>query len=160
EPDPTAAVLVDETGSQGWAVGGEIETLHHGALDTADIARYPADGSTPPGIGSAPLQATTGPAAFPVPGNAQWAGPASGRENDRLGPDVWLSTAVAQAGQISGVRGFFNLGPRITSAETSNKKIIREIPYPREFARFAQLMQGPIPTYPVPSPTDNVAGIG
>ena len=37
-PDPISAVLVNPTGSEGWAVGGFVDTADsNGALDTADV---------------------------------------------------------------------------------------------------------------------------
>ena len=159
EPDPTAAVLIDETGSMGWAVGGTVEA--GGSLDTADIARYPADGNPPPGVGSAPVQAAAGAATFAIAGNAQCAAPCADRENDQLGPDRWLSTAIAQAGQISGVRAFLNLGPRVTTGRTTSGKVTQEVPYEREFARYATLMRGSaLSAFPVASPTDVAGGTG
>ncbi len=44
-PDPIFAVLVDPTGTQGWAVGG-IAQQPKNRLETADVERYPADGVT------------------------------------------------------------------------------------------------------------------
>ena len=161
EPDPTAAVLIDGTGSMGWAVGGTIETQQGGRFDTADIARYPADGNPPPGVGSAPVQSSTEAATFAIAGNAQCAAPCADRENDQLGPDRWLSTAIAQAGQISGVRAFLNLGPRVTTGRTTSGKVTQEVPYEREFARYATLMRaGPLSAFPVASPTDITGGTG
>ncbi len=161
EPDPTAAVLIDPTGSQGWAVGGEIETADEGRLDTADIARYPAESAAPPGIGSAPVQASPGDAVFAVAANAQCAAPCGDRANDRLGPDVWLSSALEQAGQISGVRAFMYLGPRVTTGKTLTGKVIKEVPYKSEFARYAELLgESPIPAFPAASPSDIAGGAG
>ena len=161
QPDPTAAVLVDSTGSNGWAVGGEIETAEEGRLDTADIARYPADGVPPPGIGSAPVQASSSEAVFAIGGDAQCAAPCADRANDQLGPDVWLSTALAQAGKIPGVRAFMYLGPRLTTGKTNTGKVTREVPYEREFARYAALLHStPIQAFPVASSTDIAGGAG
>jgi hypothetical protein len=51
EPDPVAAVLVNPSGNEGWAVGGDVNSQHP-LLDTADIDRYPTasrrSGSGPP----------------------------------------------------------------------------------------------------------------
>ncbi|HEX3434844.1 MAG TPA: hypothetical protein VHT25_12385 [Solirubrobacteraceae bacterium] len=161
EPDPTAAVLIDETGAMGWAVGGAIDEQQGGRFDTADIARYPADGNPPPGVGSAPVQASAGAATFAIAGNVQCGAPCADRENDQLGPDRWLSSAIAQAGQISGVRAFLNLGPRVTTGRTTSGKVTQEVPYEREFARYAALMRGnALSAFPVASPTDVAGGTG
>ncbi len=51
QPDPISAVLINPAGTEGWAVGGFVDTADsNGALDTADVERYPADGVTPPGV--------------------------------------------------------------------------------------------------------------
>ncbi len=44
QPDPVASVLVDPSGGQGWAVGGLVNNSFP-LLDTADVFRYPADGT-------------------------------------------------------------------------------------------------------------------
>ena len=52
EPDAVAAVLVDATGSVGWAIGGTVEPEEHGGvLDTTVVARY-RDSTPPPGRGN------------------------------------------------------------------------------------------------------------
>ncbi len=45
EPDPTSAILLNESGTAGWAVGGALGSSE--GADTADIARYPADPGEP-----------------------------------------------------------------------------------------------------------------
>ncbi len=43
-------MLVDPTGTQGWAVGGYVSRQGEEAwTQTSDIERYPADGVTPVG---------------------------------------------------------------------------------------------------------------
>jgi hypothetical protein len=161
EPDPTAAVMVDPSGSIGWAVGGEIETVQQGILDTADIARYPADGVPPPGAASAPVLAGAGMAVFAIAGGAQCAAPCADRQHDGLGPDLWLSSALGQAAQIPGMRAFLDLGPRVTTGRTTSGKVTQEVPYAREFARYSSLLHGaPIATYPAASPTDLAGATG
>ena len=51
QPDPSAAVLINEDGSEGWAVGGFVE--HPPAADSTpptSPATPPKRGSTPPGV--------------------------------------------------------------------------------------------------------------
>jgi hypothetical protein len=162
--DPSAAILVDPTGSMGWAVGGVVEPgdEEEGRLDTADIARYPAEpGVSPLGMGSAPVPGNSTEAMFAIGGGAQCAAPCAARANTGIGPDIWLSRALEQAEQVPGVRGFFNLGPRLTAGKTVNEKLIEEIPYQREFERYAQLLRGTaLPAFPVASPTDVAGGAG
>ncbi len=154
QPDPTAAVLIDPTGSQGWAVGGAVNSSTP-SLDTADVARYPNDGVSPPGVGSAPLQASSSSAAFAVAGGAECLAPCADRANARLGPDVWFSSALGQASQIGGVRAFLYTGPRVTTGVGHGSV---PVPYSREFARYAAVLSGPLPTYAVASPSDRGPG--
>jgi hypothetical protein len=155
QPDPVAAVMIDPTGSQGWAIGGFVESgKHNGVLDTADIDRYPPDGSTPPGIASAPVSAEAGDAAFAIGGNARCAAPCADRANAGIGPDVWLSAAMARAGQIAGVRAFLYTGPRVAGAlETQGTP--PPFPYTRELDRYSAVLgSSPIPAFPAPAASD------
>jgi hypothetical protein len=151
QPDPSSAVLIDPTGSQGWAVGGTIDPSSSGALDTADVARYPADGVPPPGFGTSPLQANPTNAAFAIGGGARCLAPCADRANARLGPDVWLSSALQEASHIAGVRAFLYTGPRLTTGAGHG---VFTVPYERELARYAALLGGALPSYAVASPTD------
>ncbi len=161
QPDPIRAVMVDPTGTLGWAVGGATAGEgEEGVADTADVERYPADGVTPPGASSAPIATNPNDATFAIGGNAQCAAPCADRANARLGPDVWLSAALARAGQISGVRAFLYTGPRVTSGETSGPPTLA-VPFERELARYAQLIsQAPLPTYVAMTPTDLAGSAG
>jgi hypothetical protein len=158
QPDPISAVLVDPSGSQGWAVGGYVD-VEHEQLDTADIDRYPADGVSPAGVGSAPVQSVSGSATFAIGGGAQCSAPCADGANAGIGPDLWLSSALARAGQISGVRAFLYTGPRVTTGETTGPATT-PIPYAREYGRYAQLLAGSLPAYAAASPTDLAAGEG
>jgi hypothetical protein len=159
KPDPTAAVLLDPTGSVGWAVGGEINSS---GLDTSDVARYPADGSAAAQTRLAPLAAAAGTAAFAIGGGAQCAAPCADRANAGIGPDVWLQTALARAGAVSGVRGFFYTGPRITTGETSTGKKTFRPPFGREYDRYAALLRSsPLPAFAAAAPnSDGAEGAG
>jgi len=167
-PDPISAVLIDPTGTHGWAVGGFIDPANGEVLDTADIDRYPSEGGTPPGVGSSPVvaepAATVGSAptmaTFAIGGGAQCADPCSDRANAGLGPDGWLGSALARAGTISGVRSFFYTGPRVSAGETAGQ-ISVAIPYAREYGRYAQLLaSSPLPAYAALSSTDQAGGAG
>ena len=58
QPDPVAALIVNSSGTQGWAVGGIVNNQNE-QMDTSDVWRYPAEpGSPPPGVGSAPITTT------------------------------------------------------------------------------------------------------
>lgn len=156
QPDPIAAVLVNENGDEGWAVGGVIETEKRGALDTADIARYPNNGATPPGIAQAPVKTEPATARFAIGGDSQCEAPCAYRRNAKLGPDAWLSSALTSAAGIEGVRAFFFTGPRVTSGEGHGDF---PVPYEREFARYAEVLgSARIPAYAAPSATDRAGG--
>jgi hypothetical protein len=170
-PDPSAAVLVDPSGSQGWAVGGEIDPNPAGRLDTAEAARYHEPGAAPPGFVPSPVQAGSSPKTptltFAIGGGAQCAAPCADRANADVGPDVWLKTAIAGAAQIElatktrAVNAFIYLGPRVTSGEhlTGNNPL--KPPYEREFARYAELLSNPqLPTLVVPSASDRTGAEG
>jgi hypothetical protein len=170
EPDPTLAVLVNPSGSEGWGLGG-VSDPEQPSGETADVERYQGDASeavpSPPGFGTSPVQVSIGgekpkPASklaeeqptFAIGGNAQCEAPCADRANARVGPDVWLSSALQRAGQIGGVRAFLYTGPRVTTGKT-NGPPVRTVPYQREYERYATLLRSsPIPVYAAPSATD------
>ena len=153
QPDPIRALLLGPDGSQGWALGGDVDN-EQATLDTADVERYPAEATPPPGEGTSPITTETGQATFTVGGNAQCAAPCADRANARIGPDVWLSAALVRASQIGGVRAFLYTGSRVTTGETSGPPTLA-VPYAREFARYAQLLgASPLTAYAANSPTD------
>jgi hypothetical protein len=150
--EPILGVLVDPSGTQGWAIGGQVNSGEP-RLETAAIDRYPADGVAPLGVGVAPVSLEPGEATFAIGGGAQCATPCAGSALAGIGPDVWLSTALARAGQI-GARAFLYTGPRLTSGETETKEP-PVIDYGRELERYAQLLSSsPIPALAAPSPQD------
>ncbi len=156
QPDPVAAVLLNATGTEGWAVGG-IAANGSGAeqMDTSDVWRYPAEGGeTPSGAGSAPI-ATRAVATFAIGGGSQCVAPCAARAEAKLGPDVWLSHALATAAEISPrPRAFLYTGPRVTTGRTAGPATI-PIPYERELDRYAEILgESPIPAYAAASPTD------
>ena len=159
QPDPVATVLIDPTGTQGWAVGGFVEGEHED-LDTADIDRYPADGVTPPGVGGATVTTSSSVATFAIGGGAQCGAPCADRANADIGPDMWLSSAIARAAQIPETRDFFYTGPRVTSGETAGPPTL-QIPYARELSRYASLLSASqLATFAAPSPSDLAGAAG
>jgi hypothetical protein len=160
-PDPVAAVLVDASGTEGWAVGGFVDTVNsNGALDTADVERYPADGVTPPGVGIAPVAVDPGKATFAIGGGAQCAAPCADLASAGIGPDVWLSSALSRAAQIQGARAFLYTGPRATTGATAGPATLT-IPYAAELTRYAQILgSSPIPAFAAASPTDLDGALG
>ncbi len=155
QPDPIAAVLIGPGDAQGWAIGGFVESeMHQGVLDTADVDRYPAEGTTPVGVGSSAVPVQAGQATVAIGGNAQCAATCADRAKAGIGPDVWLSAALSRASQVPGVRAFFYTGPRLSTFETKGPRVL-SIDYQRELARYAQLLGGsPLPAFAATSPTD------
>lgn len=106
---------------------------------------------TPPGFATSPILTSSNQATFAVGGGAGCLAPCANRADAGIGPDVWLSSALQKAAQTSGVRAFFYTGPRITTGAGHGTFAV---PYAREFARYAQVLAGPLPTYVAPAPTD------
>jgi hypothetical protein len=150
--EPIFGVLVDPSGAQGWAIGGQVNSLEP-RVETASIDRYPPDGVTPLGVGTSAVALLSGQPTFAVGGGAQCAAPCADRAMSGIGPDVWLSTALKRAGQL-GAHAFLYTGPRVTTAETGTKEP-PVINYEQELERYAQVLaSSPIPRYAAPSPQD------
>lgn len=161
-PDPVNAVLVDPSGAHGWAVGGFFEgssELGHGLLDTADIERYPADGEAPAGVqSSAEVPLMPGQVTLAIGGHAECANPCADRARAGVGPQVWLSSALALTRKI-GVP-FVYTGPSMSKAETEAAE--RSVPlfFSRELERVASILApsaNAAPAYVVPSAPDRDA---
>jgi len=154
-PDPIYSVLIDPTGTQGWAVGG-LSGGEKAQLDTGDVARYPAGGVTPLGSGSAPvaLRPEREAATFAFGGDAECAAPCADRLHAGVGPQVWLAAAVKRAREI-GAAGFFDTGPSLTEGRFSGAKS-PPIPFQSELERVAEILgsSSPFPVYDVASPPD------
>jgi len=163
QPDPVSAVLIDPTGALGWAVGGFVDESNEG-LDTAGVARYPADGVAPPGFSSAPVLVLTPTekaafekqATFAIAGNGQCLTPCANRANAGVGPDVWLATALERSARIPGVRGFIDTGPRVTTGIGHG---LFPVAYEREFNRYAQVLaSSSLPAFAAAAPSDRGPG--
>ncbi len=156
-PDPIFAVLIDPTGTQGWAVGG-ISDPEDEPIETADVERYPADGVAPLGAGSAPV-ASPGPATFAFGGEALCAAPCSDRAHAGVGPQVWLRSALALAGRVgeaggSHVSAFFDTGPTVTAGTFVGSKS-PPIPFADELGSYASIFSvSAIPVYDTLTPDD------
>jgi hypothetical protein len=160
KPDPVAAVLVDPTGSQGWAVGGIAEPVEHSPLDTADVWRYPSTSAEQPlGVKQEAITVESplaGAARFAIGGAAQCAAPCAARAEAKIGPDQWLEHALQQAASIAGMSAFLYTGPRVTTGETVGPATIA-VPYRREEERYAEILgqrPGGIAAYAGASPSD------
>lgn len=151
-PDAVQAVLIDPTGTQGWAVGGNINGQDE-RLETADIERYPADGVTPLGASVSQVPLNSREVTFAIGGGAQCAAPCAERYRTGVGPNVWLQTTLAHASQ-TGARAFLYTGPHVTKGER-NGLSTEAIPFARELASYASILaSAPIPTYAALSPED------
>ena len=162
-PDPVLAVLVDPTGMQGWAVGGNQGGLVEG-LQTGDIERYPVDGSTPEGAGESPIPAQSEqerevheplPATFAVGGHAECEAPCAARARAGVGPQVWLTAALVLARRAD-ARAFLYTGPSVTRGKVEGFRT-RTLPFARELERTATILapDSPLsPAYVAASPQD------
>jgi hypothetical protein len=161
QPDPVLAVMVDETGAHGWAVGGFVNA--HGELDTADVSRYPNDGTAPPAAGTAPIEPVKEAlghgespwAMLAVGGGDGCAAPCAAERNARLGPDTWLTGALSRASAIAGVSSFLYTGPRLTTAATAGPATL-PVPFEEEMTRYGELIHTSPAAVAVPSATDLV----
>jgi hypothetical protein len=155
-PDPIFAVLIDPTGTQGWAVGGIPNPEER--VETADIERYPADGVTPLGSSASPVT-SPGTATFAFGGEAQCAAPCADREHARVGPPLWLRSALALAGRVGEAGGprvgaFFDTGPTVTADSFVGAKP-PAVPFAEELGSYASILSGSgIPVYDAMSPDD------
>ena len=158
-PDPVNALLVDPTGTQGWAVGGVVDNKH-ALLDTSDIYRYPStagsalDAHVPEGTRS-------GYAAIAIGGGAACAAPCASRADTGVGPVVSLAHAIAEAGELVAPRGraesvgaFVYTGPGVTTGQTAGPQLF-PVPWKEEESYYATRAAGGRPPVCVaPSPSD------
>lgn len=154
-PDPVLALLVNPSGSEGLAVGGQTgdlegrglnPQLHAGnvASQTAAAERFPnavasSDGDATPATVAAP----SGEASFVVAGQATCAEDLCANfAEEQLGPDVWLEHALQEAGKISeastagALRAFVYTGGRLPSPCASESECTPEVD------RYAELLGG------------------
>ncbi len=133
-PGAALALDVDPSGTTGWAVGGQtggqfLEGSGGAEIESAQALRLGS--SAPPPQSTAPIALPGNQATFAVGGNAQCQGPCVNLLNEGLGPDVWLSNAVATAGRIPGLHGFLYTGARVAQGDASGMA-------PEEFVRELQ----------------------
>jgi hypothetical protein len=167
-PDAVLALDVDPNGAQGWAVGGQTGAIlaqssvkgAQSSPQTATAARL-GPGPAPPQSSGTPISTPSGEATFAVGGNAQCAGPCAGFANDGLGPDVWLSAALARAAQISGLRGFLYTGAHLAPTVQGQPPLSPEA-FAREMGQYAADLgaAGATQVYPEASPSDVEPGTG
>jgi hypothetical protein len=155
-PAATLALDVDSSGSAGWAVGGQtggqfVEGIGGREIQSAQALRL-GSGAAPP-QSTAPITTPAGAATFAVGGNAQCEGPCVNLLDEGVGPDVWLSNAVATAARIPGLRGFMYTGARVAqsaSREMGPDEFVRELQAYRDDLSAA----GSLPVHAAPSHSD------
>ncbi len=180
-PDSIFDVLIDPSGTQGWAVGGFLEAEEH--VETGDVERYPADGVKPTGEGSEEVcvdgEASKGSRTVPATsscgeetaaeraesgardvtfafgGGAECVAPCSERANAGIGPLAWLSKAVALAGGIPGVQSFIYTGPSVSAGTVSGPRSV-SIPFASELETNASILDSgaSLPVYMAAAPQD------
>jgi hypothetical protein len=151
-PDAVLALLLDPSGEQGWAVGGQTGVLYGTARiqteeQTAGVMRF-GPGPQPPEGTEAAIPTPANQATFAVAGGAQClSSGCANLANENLGPDAWLSGAIARAGQISELHAFLYTGGRLASAGSASSL---------ELSRYANLLRssGDLPVYAAISPSD------
>jgi hypothetical protein len=167
-PDAVLALDVDPGGARGWAVGGQtggiVEQSHIGGAQftsqSATALRLGADIALPQSEG-APIPTPGSQVTFALGGNAQCAGPCADLANNGVGPDAWLSSALARAAGISGLRAFLYSGARVAGGAAH---ALGSVPggFAREQAAYRGDLQaaGSLPVYVAPSSSDADAGGG
>jgi hypothetical protein len=167
-PDAVLALDVDESGARGWAVGGQtggiVEQSHIGGAQftsqSAAALRLGGD-LAPPQNEGAPIPTPAGQVTFALGGNAQCAGPCADLANEGVGPDAWLSSALARAAQISGLRAFLYSGARVAGGAA---RALSSVPggFARELEAYRGDLDaaGSLPVYVAPSPSDADVGGG
>ena len=152
-PDPAIAALVAPSGAEAWVVGGITSAVVN--EQTADVARFPAEGQSPnEGSAQIPVKpeetepsGSGGVTTLAFGGAASCADPCADRAGTGLGPQVRLTKAISLA-RDAGASAFFYTGPMVhySSYNGSNTPMP---PFAEEYARYAGLFAGglPWPTY-------------
>lgn len=157
-PDPANAILVDPTGSQGWAVGGYVNN-QHALLDTADIYRYPSEAGGHPGDKRENETTSTGYTAIAAGGGAGCAAPCATRSDTGIGPAVWLKHAIEEASELEvggrkAIGSFLYTGPGVTTGQLAGPPLIA-VPWAAEESYYAERTNIESPRVcTAPAPTD------
>lgn len=180
-PDPVEAVLISPSGGEGWAVGGDIGQAEDVRTQTSDIERYPAEGfeaaqrKLSGEVSSAEQQKETqllaedetlkqvplagGDVTIAVGAHAECSNPCANRARAGVGPQVWLSSALALARSVK-VKGFYYLGPSVTEGKIGGLERSLPLPFTDEFERTASILaegQGEMAVHVLASPQDRDA---
>ena len=159
EPDPSAAVLIDEMAAKDGPSAASSTPV---TSDTADVARYPRKQEPAAGVESAPIAKQAGLDATVDLRHRRRCGLRSAVRGPRTRRGRARRVAlhgVQQGQQVGGLRAFLYTGPRVTSGLTKAPR-----PSPSrtrgEFGRYGELLgsAGALPVYPTPSRTDRTPG--
>lgn len=155
-PDWVLALLVNASGSEGWAVGGETGTfvgLGGESAQTAGVMRYGSQAALPANASTSPVPTEAG-VNFAVAGGAQCAGPCADLAGSGIGPDRWLQSAVGRAAEIGGLRAFLYTGSSV--AEGANASL-SSLAFAREedaYARRLGASAGALPVFTAAASSD------
>jgi hypothetical protein len=166
-PDAVLALDLAPDGSRGWAVGGQTGAFVEESSDAG--AQFTSQSAAALRLGGdlAPPQSSTAPIAVPggkvvtfaVGGNAQCAGPCANLANEGVGPDAWLSAALARAAQIHAqheeLQAFLYTGAHVAEGAAH---ALSGVPggYAREQQAYRADLNaaGALPTYVAPTASD------
>jgi hypothetical protein len=162
-PDAVLALDVAPSGQEGWVVGGQTGGIVQGttgaggavsAAQTAAAMRL-GPGPTPPLSSGVTISTAPGEATFAVGGDAQCASPCANFANEGLGPNMWLSAALARAAQIPGLHGFLYTGTHVAQPAPGTTPLGTD-EFDRELVQYRDDLSagGALPVYPAASPTD------
>jgi hypothetical protein len=144
DADPAVATLVSPSGTEAWDVGGISNEDEY--LQTADVARYPAE-QRPPNEGTSQIPVVSEEAGrvttLAFGGGANCMAPCAERVNTGIGPQVWLQAAVSLA-HGTGAAAFFYTGPLVHYSPYEGEHPPLP-PYGEEYARDASLLGGALP---------------
>jgi hypothetical protein len=172
-PDPVLALLVNASGSRGWAVGGQTGlmagapgargTVEREGLLTSMVMRFGETAAAPANTSTVPVPVAAGEATFAVGGNAQCVDTCADLAGTGIGPNVWLEAAVGKAAATPGVRAFLytgasvaqHVGPGINEGIDLSR--ISRDEFGEEEAAYAHRLgsaAGTLPVYATPAESD------
>jgi hypothetical protein len=173
--DVIQALLLDPSGSSGWAVGGESGVEQNPGLQsgnpnvvqlhTAGIYRYPGTPTPPTGASVAPPVFSPGQVTVALGGDAECLAACANRDpRIGLGPPTWLSHAIEAVAAMSrnpgGPSAFVYTGGIVPAPmralDGSDPSVAGEISY---FASHAATAAGALPFAPVISANEVFGGV-
>ena len=155
-PDPVSAILVDQDGAHGWAIGGIVNS--NPLLDTADVNRYPSAGGGTLDT-RVPEATRKGWTSVALGGSADCTAPCASRADTGVGPVEWMRRAITQTEEIGSIGKFVHMGPGVTNGETAQPHLF-PVPWQEEEDFYAQRTSenrehgGKVVVCTAPSPTD------